>query len=210
MAAGVVKFTLRNSYASGAECGPIITGLSPMKKLSIQRSGLIAGVFLLLLVAAFCGARVHSLSQEQKAVKRDYSVVNNISFGLLSVSRWRDLVVSAVGNQIENFNLTPAERDSLELEIEGILNGLIDKADSMISRPQRSLGGKLRKLAFRAFIKPEDLHKETPAFAHKIIAEVLRPRSRNRLTSVAKSKLEELGAATYDSSENAQLGVPAF
>lgn len=175
-----------------------------MKKLSVQRSGLIAGVLLLLIVAAFCGVQVHALSQEQKAVKRDFSVVNNISFGLLSVSRWRDLVVSAVGNQIENFNLTPAERDSLELEIEVILNGLIDKADSMISRPQRSLGGKLRKLAFHAFIKPEDLHKETPAFAHKIMAEVLRPRSRNRLTSVAKSKLEELGEATYDSSENAQ------
>jgi Paraquat-inducible protein A len=178
--------------------------LSVMNKLTIQRGSLIAGVLVLLFAAAFCGLQVHRLSQEQKAIKRDYSVVNNISFGLLSVSRWRDLVVTAVGNQIENFNLTPAQRDSLELEIEGILNGLIDKADSIISRPQKSLGGKLRKVAFRLFIKPENLHKETPAFAHKIMAEVLKPRSKNRLTSVAKSKLQDLGEQTYDSSENAQ------
>jgi hypothetical protein len=175
-----------------------------MNKLAIQRGGLITGVLVLLLAAAFCGLQVHRLSQEQKAIKRDYSVVNNISFGLLSVSRWRDLVVTAVGNQIENFNLTPAQRDSLELEIEGILNGLIDKADSIMSRPQKTIGGKLRKVAFHLFIKPENLHKETPAFAHKIMAEVLKPRSKMRLTSVAKSKLEDLGEQTYDSSENAQ------
>jgi hypothetical protein len=66
------------------------------------------------------------------------------------------------------------------------------------------VGGKLRKLAFKAFVKPADLHKETPAFAHKIMAEVTRPRSMNRLSSVARSKLEDLGQQTYDSSYNVQ------
>ena len=175
-----------------------------MKKLTIQRGGLVAGVLILLVIAAMAGLRVHGLSEQQKAIKRDYSAVNNISFGLLSVSRWRDLVVDAVEKQIDNFQLTRPERDSLEKEIEGILNGLIDKADSIISRPQKSVGGKLKQLAFHTFIKPADLHKETPAFAHKIMAEVMRPRSRNRLSFVAKSKLEDLGQQTYDSAYNIQ------
>lgn len=175
-----------------------------MKKLFLQRSGLVIGVLILLAAAAVAGYRVYTFSQEQKAIKRDYSDVNNISFGLLSVSRWRDLVVDAVGKQIDSFHLSHAEQDSLELTIEGLLNGLIDKADSIMSRPQKSLGGKLRKLAFKAFIKPENLHKETPAFAHKIMAEVMRPRNRHRLGFVAKSKLEDLGEETYDSAYNVQ------
>ena len=184
--------------------GLIIRIVFPMKKLTIQRGGLIAGVLILLVVAAVAGFRVHGLSQQQKAIKRDYSTVNNISFGILSVSRWRDLVVDAVEKQIDSFRLTPPERDSLEKEIVGILNGLIDKADSIISKPQKSLGGKLKQLAFHTFVKPADLHKETPAFAHKIMAEVMRPRSRHRLSFVAKSKLEDLGQQTYDSAYNVQ------
>lgn len=175
-----------------------------MKKLFLQRSGLVLFVLVLLVVAAIAGIRVHGLSEQQKAIKRDYSAVNNISFGLLSVSRWRDLVVNAVEKQIDSFQLSRPERDSLEKEIEGILNGLIDKADSIMRRPQRSLGGKIRQLAFKAFVKPKDLHKETPAFAHKIMAEVMRPRSRRRLSYVAKSKLEDMGQQTYDSAYKVQ------
>ena len=175
-----------------------------MKKLTLQRSGLVIFVLALVFAAAVAGIRVHGLSEKQKAIKRDYSTVNNIGFGILSVSRWRDLLVDAVEKQIENFRLTPPERDSLEKEIEGILNGLIDKADSIMRRPQHSLGGKIRQLAFHTFIKPRDLHKETPAFAHKIMAEVMRPRSRERLTFVVKGKLEDLGQQTYDSSYNVQ------
>jgi len=165
---------------------------------------LILFVISLIAVAAFSGFQVHTLSEQQKAIKRDYSAINNVSFGILSVSRWRDLLVDAVGTQIDSFRLTTAERDSLRKEVETLLNALIDKADSIISRPQKSLGGNIRKLVFHAFVKPANLHKETPAFANKIIAEVMRPQSRRRLSSVAKSKLEELGEQTYDSAYEQQ------
>jgi hypothetical protein len=173
--------------------------IMPFTKIS-----LVIFVVALICIAGFSGFHVHSLSEQQKKIKRDYSAVNNVSFGLLSVSRWRDLVVDAVGRQIDSFHLTPAERDSLQKEVETLLNALIDKADSIMSRPQKSLGGKIRKLVFHAFVKPANLHKETPAFSKKIIAEVMRPRSKHRLSVVAKSKLEELGEQTYDSAYEIQ------
>jgi hypothetical protein len=161
-------------------------------------------VSLLLIFAGFCGFRVHTLSVEQKTVKQDYSIVNDIGFGILSVNKWRDLVVEAVTHQVENFSLTVAEKDSLEKEVEMVLNGLIDKADSMINAPQKSIGGKLRKLAFRTFINEKNLHKQVPAYSQKIIAEVMKRRSRRKLVYLAKSKLEELGQQTYDSSRDAE------
>ena len=178
-----------------------------MASISIRRTVLIAGVLCLLLIAGYSGLQIHRLSDRQKEIKADYSIINNVSFGLLSVSRWRDLLVGSVSKQIENFQLTPDEKAALEKEIEGLLNALIDKADSIMNRPQRSVGGKLRKLAFHTFVKPEDLKKETPEFAHKIMAEVMRPQSRERLTYVAKKKLEDLGQETYDSANNRQLVV---
>ena len=155
-----------------------------MKTLFLQRSGLFAVVLALLVVAGVCGRQIHTLSERQKAIKRDYSIINNVSYGLLSVSRWRDLLVRSVGHQIENFSLTRPEQDSLRKEIQSLLDALIDKADSIMSRPQKSIGGKLRKLAFKAFVKPSNLHKETPAFADKIMHEVMQARAAAESTDV--------------------------
>jgi hypothetical protein len=168
------------------------------------RGVVIVVVSALLVVAGFFGVEVHRLSQEQKSIKKDFSIINNVTYGILSVNRWRDLVVRSVNDQILHFQLSPSEKDSLQREIEVLLNALIDKADSIMQRPQKSLGGKIRKLAFHLFVKPSDLHKEAPVFAHKIMAEVMRPRSKERLAYLAKSKLQELGSETYDSTRNVQ------
>lgn len=159
---------------------------------------------LLVAVVAWCGYRAHRLSVEQRALKQDYSFVNNISFGVLSVNKWRDLIVDAVRQRIEDFKLTKPEQDSLHKEIEHILNGLIDKADSMMNAPQKSLKGKLRKLAYRTFVNTKSLHQQVPGFSDRILAEALRPGSKKRLAYVAKSKLEQLGEDTYDSSRDAE------
>src|ERR1700712_133359 len=168
------------------------------------RIAVIAFVCALLAVAAICGMRVHELSSDQKEIKEDYSIVNNISYGILSINKWRDLVVEAVTHRIDHFNFTRAEQDSLEKKVTGILNPLIDKADSMINAPQKTLSGKLRKLAFRTFIDKKALHEQVPTYAHSIIAQVTKRSSRRKLMFIAKSKLEDLGQETYDSSEKAE------
>ena len=48
---------------------------------------LIVGLSILLLGEAYFGYRFHSLSYEQKRIKEDYSLSNNITFGIFSVDR---------------------------------------------------------------------------------------------------------------------------
>jgi hypothetical protein len=165
---------------------------------------LLGAAGILLLIAAFSGFHVHRLSSEQKKIKQDYSDVNSIGFGILSVNKWRDLMVAAVTHRVENFELTRDEQDSLQKEINIILYSLINKADSLVNAPQKSIGGKLRKLAFHAFVNENELRKQVPSFTHKIMSEVLKPRSKERLAYVAKSKLQDLGEDTYDSSKQVE------
>ncbi|HEV9037461.1 MAG TPA: paraquat-inducible protein A [Puia sp.] len=175
-----------------------------MGRLFFQRGSLVVGISLLVAAVAWCGYQAHHLSGEQKAIKQDYSIVNNVSYGVLDVGKWRDLIVDAVRQRIEDFRLTKPEQDSLHKEIEHILNGLIDKADSMMNAPQKSLKGKLRKLAYRTFVNTKSLHQQVPAFATRIMNQALRPSSKKRLAYVAKSKLEQMGEDTYDSSREAE------
>ena len=165
---------------------------------------LIVGVSLVLGITGYCGYKVHTLSAQQERVKEDYSDINNISFGILSVNQWRDKIVAIVSARIQNFQFTKEQQDNLEKEIEQILKSLIDKAVGLMEKPKKSIGGKLKKIAFNTFVNKDDLYKQVPVFAEKIVDEIQKPSSKQRLSNLAESELEQLEQNTYDSSKNAE------
>ena len=171
---------------------------------TLSRIILIAVVTCILVVIGYCGFNVHVLSDRQQRIKKDYMVINNVSFGLLSVDQWRDNIVSAVDSQIQQFKLTPQQKQDLKKEIEQVLNGLVDTAVGSIEKPQKSLSGKLTKLAFHVLTNKEKLKEKVPGFADKIMSEINKPSSYRRLKRIAQSELDSLGKQTYDSSKAAE------
>jgi Paraquat-inducible protein A len=174
-----------------------------MKIPQLQRGLLILAMTVLLAILAFCGYKVHSLSNQAEAIRRDYSATNNISFGILSVNKWRDLVIASVSREIQDFTLTQAEKDSLEKEVTQLLNGLVDKGDSAMNAPKKTIGGKLQKLAYHAFVKKQEIRKMVPGFSEKLTNEMLAPGSKRRLKYLARNKLEDLSQDIYDSTKDA-------
>ena len=170
----------------------------------LSRILLISGVTCILIAIGYCGFNVHELSDRQQRIKKDYMVINNVSFGLLSVDQWRDNIVSTVDSQIQHFKLTPQQRQDLKKEIEQILYGLVDTAIASIDKPQKTINGKLTKLAFHVFVKRKTLEEKVPGFADKIISEINKPSSYRRLRNIAETELNKLGEQTYDSSKAAQ------
>jgi hypothetical protein len=170
----------------------------------LSRLFLVIGVICILIAIGYCGFNVHELSNRQERIKKDYMVINNVSFGLLSVDQWRDNIVSAVDSQIQKFQFTPAQRQDLKKEIEQVLHGLVDTAVASIEKPQKSIGGKLTKLAFNVFTSKKKLQEKVPGFADKIMSEINKPSSYRRLKRMAQSELDSLGKQTYDSSKAAE------
>jgi len=115
----------------------------------LQKAILIGVLTFLLVAAGIAGYHVHMLSDHQEKIKQDYSVVNNISFGLLSVDKWRDLLVTSVAHRIDSFDLTGSERDSLRKEVSHILNAPVDKVDTIMDAPQHSLAEKYASLPLK-------------------------------------------------------------
>jgi hypothetical protein len=162
---------------------------------------LILGLCILLACEAFFGYRLQALSERQRQIKEDYSTQNNITFGLFSVDQWRDKLTIIVNHQIRDFKLTRKQQKQLQIEVEDILHSLISKAESMINKPQKSIGGKLKKLAFKTFVDTDKIHAQVPTFAKTIISKVNDPESKKRLGSIATSKVEQLGKQTFDSTQ---------
>lgn len=168
---------------------------------------LLVGLTLILAVSIFCGYQTHVLSAEQERVKEDYSIVNNVSFGLLSVNSWRDQVEGIISKQIQEFKLNSTQKEDLKKEVEQIMNSLLSEGIRKINQPTKTIGNKIKKMAFKAMVDTSSLHAQVPFFAQKIVDEVNRPSSRDRLKHIAQTKLEEMSRQTYDSAMSAMSQV---
>ncbi|HYC86545.1 MAG TPA: paraquat-inducible protein A, partial [Chryseosolibacter sp.] len=171
-------------------------------KIIIQR-GLVIFIGLLLAGSAFwCGLQAYQLSTKRARIKEHYSILNNITFGLLSVDAWRDHVSEIISNRIEDFEFTPAEKDTLEYEVSSMLHALIDEADRMLDKKPKKVGDKLKRFAVKTLVNEDDLHKKVPEFSAAIVKEISRKKHRSKLKFLAQSKLDEAESITYDSTND--------
>jgi hypothetical protein len=172
-----------------------------VKKI-LQQTLLILATTALLVVAGWSGYQVYNISTKRAEIKTDYSVVNNITFGLLSVNAWRDHMVNVVTHRIDDFDFTPDQEAALKHELSSVLHAVINKADSMVELKQKTVKGKLKKFVVKALIKDEKLHAQVPVFAQTIVNELKKPKNKEKLKFLARSKLEEYGTVTYDSAND--------
>lgn len=168
----------------------------------IKRTLLILVVVCLLAIAGWSGFQVYELSSQRAQIKSDYSVLNNITFGLLSVNAWRDHVIKVVTNRIDDFEFTKEQETALKYEVAQVLHAVINKADSMVNEKQKSIGGKLKKFAVKTFINEDKIHKKVPQFAETIVDELKKPKNKEKLKFIAQSKLKDFGTITYDSAND--------
>jgi hypothetical protein len=167
-------------------------------KLTITRSNLwpkallMIGLTLLLCCEGYFGYRLHEVSAQQEEVKEDYANINNITFGLFSVDQWRDKVKGIINHQVKGFTMTKKQKRALQIEVEQILLALINKAESLLNKPQKGLGGKLKKLAINTFVNADKIKAQVPGFAQNIIKKVDNPANKKQLNKMALKEFEAI------------------
>lgn len=183
---------------------------APVKKFSLPNIILVICLGALLCGEAYFGYHLYASAAKQKQIKEDYNMSNNITFGLFSVDQWRDRISDVVNSQVHDFHLTRAQRKAMQAQVEQQLHGLINKTVADFNKPQKSLGGKLKKFAFNTMVNADDLHAQVPSFSKTIIDKVSSPASQKRLKGIASSKINQLEKATYDSTSVANYGVTQY
>lgn len=168
----------------------------------LQRSLLMLFLIPLLLLAAWSGLKIYELSNMRAEVKKDYSTLNNITYGLLSVNSWRDHLINVVTHRIDDFEFTKEQEDTLKLEIETVLHAVINRADKLVDQKQKTIKGKITKFAVRTFVDEEKVHAQVPVFAQTIVDEIKKPKNKAKLKFLAREKLGEFGSITYDSAND--------
>src|SRR6187551_83784 len=155
----------------------------------------LAGITLsLLIVASYCSYKIYTLSAIRATKKTDYSTVNNITHGLLSVDSWKNHLVQIASHRIDDFEFTKDQEKVLQGQLEKVLHAVIHKADTLLHKKQKTIRGKLKKWVANALINENKLHEQVPAFAQTILNQIKDPENKSKIKELILSKINEYGA----------------
>lgn len=171
------------------------------KKATIANVLLIFGLGILLAAQCYFGYQLHTISKAQEQLKEDYSTVNSITFGVFSVDLWRDKLSDIVTKKIKDFKVTKDQKVDMRESIEKELHAMVNQITKDFTKPQKSIGDKLKKFAFKQFVDPKELHAQVPSFAKTIVDRLNSPKATNKIKNIATSKFKQLADETYDSTK---------
>lgn len=182
----------------------------PARKFGLANIILILGLGILLFGEGWYGYHLQALSEEREQIRRDYSTINSITFGLFSVDQWRDKIGAIINSQVSDFNVTPEQKKELQAQVEQQLNGMIKKALADIKRPQKGLARRIEKLAVNKFVDEDKIYAQVPSFARTIVGKATNPASTSLIRNIVTSKVNDLEAQTYDSTEATANAVAGY
>lgn len=156
----------------------------------------------------WCGCQVKQLSAERAEIRKDYSELNNIQYGLLSVDAWRDNITGIVNEQIDAFDFSDMQEDTLKAGLNKILNALVTRADHMVNKKQKTFENKVKKFVVKQLVDVDKVREKVPEFSQTIINEIKKPGNREKIKFLAKDKLREFADKTHDSIKNASNLYP--
>lgn len=172
---------------------------------SLDKLILIVGLVLLLAAEAYFGYNLRALSAQQEIIKADYSEVNSINYGLLSVDQWSDDVSRIINKQVRNLKFDKKQKKLMQAEVEEVLYALITKAEGMVNQKPKSLIGKIRKLVVKTFVKTDKVRAQVPKLARTIIAKADNPNQKAKLSELAMGEFADvLRSDTVDSALTAK------
>ncbi|MDX2429389.1 MAG: hypothetical protein QNK35_00555, partial [Bacteroides sp.] len=87
---------------------------------------------LLLATAIVLTIQVIHKAKEHQKVKIDLSEINHIRYGLLNVDEWAEQVAFILTEKINEFEVTPENREQLETSVSNVLYTLIDEVEKLM------------------------------------------------------------------------------
>lgn len=173
---------------------------NPTKRVQVIANCILA-LFLggVLYGIGYFGYELYTRSAQQERLKEDYSTVNSISFGVFSIDLWSEKLGRVVTDEIKDFEVLPEHKKLLQRTVEKQLHEMVNEVVKDFTKPQKSLGDKLKKFAFKQFVDPKELHREVPGFAKLIVDRLTSKRATGKIKNIALTKFDELQSQTYDS-----------
>ncbi len=153
---------------------------------------------IMILIIIFFTIQVILFAKQNQEQKLDLSQINHIRYGLLNVDEWADKVAVIMTKKVEEFEITPENREQLQSSIENILYTLIDEVEKLMEVRTSGQFSGIKKWVARFAIDIEELRDNVPEFSVEVLNELNKPETKGKLKAYIKSRLDEFTKNTYN------------
>lgn len=154
--------------------------------------------YTFLLITIYLTIQVIILAKRNQIRKIDLSEINHIRYGLLNADEWSEKVAVIMTEKINEFELTPENREQLQTSVENILYRLIDEVEVLMEeRTSGSFSG-IKKWVASFAIDVEQMRDSVPSFADDVLEELNKPETKDALKSYVLDKLNEFVETTFN------------
>ncbi len=141
------------------------------------------------------------LARQNQMLKIDLAEINHIRYGLLNVSEWSDRIAVVTTAKINEFEITPENREQFQKSLENVLYTLIDDVEEIMEERTSGAFKGVKKWVAGFAIDVEQLRDSVPSFATTVIEELNSPETQAELKSFVLGKLEQFSKDTYNKSK---------
>lgn len=171
----------------------------------MKSASILGKIFITILILGLTGILSFSAfnvvrsSNKRSLIKKDYSEINNIKHGLLSVTAWRDHVVKIVDAQIDEFDFSNKQEEAIRSQLNDLLNAVISQAEGSLDEKDIPLKERIKNKAIDKFVNFDKIRASIPEYSQTILDELNKNKSKRRLKFIARDKFMELADKTKDS-----------
>lgn len=176
-----------------------------MSPFRIRKTILFIVTIPLLALAMYLAYNIYQDSIKRSEIKDDFSTLNYINKGMLSVTAWKGTMINIIENQIGDFELTKSQDSLLHLQLTEMIRSLVAQADQTIQNNDEGFKNTIRKWAVNTFVDAEEIKAGAPQFSRRIIDEVMKEKNKERMKTLAISKLSEFADDTYDMQDSLEI-----
>lgn len=167
---------------------------------SARKTALFLLVTPIIAVNAACGIRIHDLALQRVEIKEDYSRLNSVTYGLLSIDLWKSMIQDLVTNRIKDFDLNKEQEAILKQELTKILRAFLAEAGDIVQKPQNNLADNLKGRIAKSLIKKA--RENESALAQAVSDEIQKPANLKKLKEVALAQFNKYAALTHSNPED--------
>jgi hypothetical protein len=153
-----------------------------------------------IMLFAIIGATIQTiqLAKEHQEIKIDLADMEHIRYGLLNVDEWAGQIADIVSIKIEEFEITPENRENIQKTLEEVMYELVDEVEELME--ERTSGGfsGVKKWIAGLAVDINQLRDSVPAFAGIVIDQLNEPENRAELQTFVHGKLNDFKARTYN------------
>lgn len=153
---------------------------------------------VLLAIAIVLTVQIIFKAKEHQLMKIDLSEINHIRYGLLNVDEWAEKVAFILTEKINEFEVTPENREQLETSVSNVLNTLITEVEVLMEERTSGQFAGVKKWIAGFALDMEQLRDSVPSFAHTVVNELDKPETKSLLQNYLSDKLADFTASTYN------------